>query len=296
MEGGGCGDAFVKGRDLTSKRFHDRSKPLLLPPAIGSCAWSGSFFFLPSTLSFFLSPPLFRLHAYTTINTCSYRLSHVVKIHDIVDEHLKRKEPGSESPKRKRMRATEYNDDNQDPMETSSPSPPHDQPKIASPSSLKDVFDSTTDQETTTTPVVVPASASTEEHNDSGHRSSDSSSISSASSLFASSHNQTNTATPASPSFSTNGSSGGELTLYNSSGNGSGSNGAANKPKGVCGLTNLGNTCYMNSALQCLSNTPQLSKYFLGKEMTCQGETSKCIISILIMLRFLTQLASTRRN
>ncbi|KAJ8660699.1 hypothetical protein O0I10_003747 [Lichtheimia ornata] len=162
------------------------------------------------------------------------------------------------------MRATEYNDDNQDPMETSSPSPPHDQPKIASPSSLKDVFDSTTDQETTTTPVVVPASASTEEHNDSGHRSSDSSSISSASSLFASSHNQTNTATPASPSFSTNGSSGGELTLYNSSGNGSGSNGAANKPKGVCGLTNLGNTCYMNSALQCLSNTPQLSKYFLA--------------------------------
>ncbi|KAI9495263.1 ubiquitin carboxyl-terminal hydrolase-domain-containing protein [Zychaea mexicana] len=34
--------------------------------------------------------------------------------------------------------------------------------------------------------------------------------------------------------------------------------------KGVCGLTNLGNTCFMNSALQCLSNTPQLSKYFLS--------------------------------
>lgn len=32
---------------------------------------------------------------------------------------------------------------------------------------------------------------------------------------------------------------------------------------GVCGLTNLGNTCFMNSALQCLSNTPQLTEYFL---------------------------------
>ncbi|XP_030633163.1 ubiquitin carboxyl-terminal hydrolase 4 [Chanos chanos] len=32
---------------------------------------------------------------------------------------------------------------------------------------------------------------------------------------------------------------------------------------GLCGLSNLGNTCFMNSALQCLSNAPPLTEYFL---------------------------------
>lgn len=34
-------------------------------------------------------------------------------------------------------------------------------------------------------------------------------------------------------------------------------------PAGICSLTHLGSTCFMNSALQHLNNVPQLTEYFL---------------------------------
>lgn len=34
---------------------------------------------------------------------------------------------------------------------------------------------------------------------------------------------------------------------------------------GLVGMNNLGNTCYINSSVQCLSHTPMLTDYFLSR-------------------------------
>ena len=36
--------------------------------------------------------------------------------------------------------------------------------------------------------------------------------------------------------------------------------------KGLSGIVNMGNTCYINSAIQCLSHTLDLTDYFLTKK------------------------------
>ena len=48
----------------------------------------------------------------------------------------------------------------------------------------------------------------------------------------------------------------------------------SNSNHGLCGSVNLGNTCYMNSSIACLSNCTELTTFFLSKEFKKHKNTS----------------------
>ena len=51
---------------------------------------------------------------------------------------------------------------------------------------------------------------------------------------------------------------------------------------GLCGLVNFGNTCYMNSAIQCLGHLDKFRKYFISKEFGNDVDRNKPEVGLVV--------------
>uniref|UniRef100_A0A8D8SW01 ubiquitinyl hydrolase 1 n=1 Tax=Cacopsylla melanoneura TaxID=428564 RepID=A0A8D8SW01_9HEMI len=71
---------------------------------------------------------------------------------------------------------------------------------------------------------------------------------------------------------------------------------------GLCGIYNLGNTCYINSILQCLSNVPAFRDILLGEEYTVhhqsrtQGQLVEALAGFMTSMWSINSLSGTVLN
>ena len=65
---------------------------------------------------------------------------------------------------------------------------------------------------------------------------------------------------------------------------------------GIVGISNLGNTCYMNSMIQCLSHTLEMTNIFLSRDFprgsVCAGTLSVCLsVCLSVVILFIYSLS-----